>query len=104
MGDVPTTNRKRKMACKLTPIRLAWLLHLHQHGDMPLKQMPRRAGTKASPGQPTYRPMIEAGWIDQLEPTRGSMLRDPVWFRITAQGRDILAPHVMALIKAEDWK
>lgn len=87
--------------CKMTPIRLAWLFELSKRGDLPLKAMPRRVGTKSSPGYPTWGPMVEAGWIEELRPTRGGMLVDQTWLRITPLGREVLAPYNEALIKQE---
>lgn len=89
------------MKCKVTPARLAWLMQLSQRGACPLKAMPKRAGSKARPGQPTWRPMVAAGWIEELRPTRGSMLIDQTWLRLTAAGREVLAPYTAALIKQE---
>lgn len=85
------------MSCALTPIRLAWLLELSQRGALPAKLLPRRKGTKASPGQPTWRPMVDAGWIEELAEHRTQRQ----FFRITGLGQEVLAPYTAELIKAE---
>lgn len=87
--------------CKMTPIRLAWLFELSKRGATPLAMLPRRAGTRSSPGYPTWGPMVAAGWIEELQPTRASMLAHQTWLRLTPLGHEVLAPYNKALIEQE---
>lgn len=81
----------------LTPLRRAWLEHLARHGETPWGRMPRKATAAnrftrrhAAATNGTWRPMVEAGWIQARYGQRNFREQPDHLFTITVEGLEVL--------------